>query len=110
RLLIGIVGTRRLKSQEILTSTPLLPLLTQVQREMGVRRAVAVRQTVPDAPIVVPLTWGWLRPTLLLPTPFLTWPEERLRMILLHELAHIQRADWLFQILAQLTCAVYWFH
>lgn len=31
-------------------------------------------------------------------------------MILLHELAHIQRADWLVQVLVQIARALYWFH
>ena len=31
-------------------------------------------------------------------------------MVLAHELAHIQRLDWMIQILAEVGRAVYWFH
>jgi Tol biopolymer transport system component len=56
------------------------------------------------------MTWGLRHPTILLPTDAASWPEERRRVVLLHELAHIQRADCLTQLLAQTACALYWFN
>ena len=38
------------------------------------------------------------------------WPEERTRVVILHELAHIKRRDCLTQALAYLVCAAYWFN
>jgi TonB family protein len=38
------------------------------------------------------------------------WPEDRRRVVLSHELAHIARHDWLLQICAELVRALYWFH
>src|SRR5262245_9328379 len=57
-----------------------------------------------------PLTWGWMRPVVLLPSRSSAWPLERRRAALLHELAHVGRGDYLAQLLATLACAVYWFH
>lgn len=37
-------------------------------------------------------------------------PEEQLRSVLLHELAHIRRRDALAQLLAQIACAMHWFN
>lgn len=51
-----------------------------------------------------PFTWGFLRPVVLLPA------GDRNPEVLAHELAHVRRADWLTQMLAQSACAVYWFH
>ena len=58
----------------------------------------------------MPMTWGILRPTLLVPSNTDRWPDWQCRDILLHELAHIERRDCLTQMVAQIACAVYWFN
>ena len=58
----------------------------------------------------MPLTWGLFRPVIVLPSGAEHWPEDRRRIVLSHELAHIARHDWLLQICAELVRALYWFH
>lgn len=58
----------------------------------------------------MPMTWGILEPTLLVPAASTDWPEWKCRNILLHELAHVERRDCLTQLVAQIACAVYWFN
>lgn len=60
--------------------------------------------------IPVPLTFGWHKASILLPAEAKDWPVERLNQILLHELVHIQRRDYLFNILSILVKAIYWFN
>ena len=56
-----------------------------------------------------PLTFGVLRPTVLLPDD-LPAGSERFRLVLAHELAHIRRRDCLRKRLLTLCLCVYWWH
>lgn len=57
-----------------------------------------------------PMTFGVLNPVVLLPADADEWPSERRRVVLLHELAHVQRLDSLTHVFANLACAIYWFN
>ncbi len=57
-----------------------------------------------------PMTFGVLNPIVLLPSDADEWTEERRRVVLLHELAHVRRFDALTNVLATVACAAYWFN
>jgi beta-lactamase regulating signal transducer with metallopeptidase domain len=59
---------------------------------------------------VAPMTWGFRHPTVLLPSDASAWSDERARLVLTHELAHVSRSDWIVQLAAELICAAYWFN
>ncbi|MEZ5292023.1 MAG: HEAT repeat domain-containing protein [Vicinamibacterales bacterium] len=63
-----------------------------------------------SARAATPMTFGILHPVVLLPADADDWPEDRRRIVMLHELAHVHRLDSLTQCLTQLACAVYWFN
>ena len=110
RLMAGLIGTWRVTSRETVSNALLSDIVSQLQSELGIERAITVRQTRVGLMLPVPLTCGLFQPTVLLPPAFLEWPRDRQRMVVLHELAHIQRADCLVQALVQITRALYWFH
>lgn len=58
----------------------------------------------------MPMTWGALRPVVLLPAVARSWPAARRREVLLHELAHVRRGDWAARLMAALICAMHWFN
>jgi len=80
-----------------------LPLLSELPRGLGKVRLLAS----PD--LQVPMTWGFFRPVVLLPSEAISWPREDRQRALIHELAHVQRHDWLTQMIARGACALYWF-
>ncbi len=60
--------------------------------------------------ITVPVVWGLVKPILLLPAASTEWPAERLRVVLLHELAHVKRYDGLTLLVTKAAVALFWFH
>ncbi|MBI4904932.1 MAG: M56 family metallopeptidase [Acidobacteria bacterium] len=57
-----------------------------------------------------PVSYGIFRPVVLLPADFESWPDHRRHCVLTHELAHVQRHDWVFGILEELIRSLLWFH
>ena len=107
RPLLGLWGIGKLgRSSRAETSPAVLTLAAECAAILGLPRVPAIRRG--DVP--VPITWGLRRPVVLLPDAVDDWPDGRLRAVLLHELAHIRRRDWAAHRLADLTCALYWFH
>ena len=78
-----------------------------LSRRYGLRRPVLLLQS--DHPTLL-VTWGLHQPTVILPGAARGWPENRVQIVLAHELAHIRRGDWLVLMGAELLRAVYWFN
>ena len=57
-----------------------------------------------------PFTLGAFRPVILLPVDAQYWTHERLRIVLVHEAAHVARLDYIAQLVGTVACAVYWFN
>lgn len=106
----ALVGRLRLgsiaRSATLIHQPAWTQLLDEVSQSLKLRRRVTLLLGERN---VMPITWRTLRPIILLPTEAETWTEERKRVVLLHELAHIRRLDDLTQSLAQLACILYWF-
>lgn len=108
RPLVGVLGLRRLYRN----SEPgrlISPNQSALGEHIGLKRPWELRFDKAAAAATA-MTWGFVRPVVLLPSDAPTWSEDRHRAVLLHELAHVQRADSLTQILTYCVCALYWFH
>lgn len=76
-----------------------------IQRELAIAEPVRIAQARSTNLLV---TWGVRRPAILLPAGADLWPDDRIRLVLLHELSHVARRDWLTQVAAEAVRAVYW--
>jgi len=57
-----------------------------------------------------PVTFGWLRPSILLPSRIDEFSDDMREAIACHELVHVRRHDWLFVIAEEILRAALWFH
>ncbi len=59
-----------------------------------------------DSPVIT----GVMKPVLLLPVNAISWSEETLKMVMLHELGHVQRRDLWTSLVGQVACALHWYN
>jgi TonB family protein len=107
-LLQGCVRLRRFDSlAQPLSGTPWTDIAADISNALAVKRRIHLLESDYRT---MPMTWGFLRPRVLMPECASGWPDDRKRIVLAHEFAHVRRADWLFQILVELACVIYWFN
>ena len=94
------------RSQKVVNETWTAIAATLSDR-FGLRRHVLLLQS--DHPTLL-VTWGLRQPKVILPDAARGWPEDRMQIVLAHELAHIRRGDWIVLMAAELLRAVYWFN
>ncbi len=82
-------------------------LMAELTADLELARHVTLLQSSGPA---MPMTWGLFRPKVLVPFDADEWEDSRLRAVLLHELAHVKRLDFLTQLIARFSCAIYWFN
>lgn len=99
----GYIRFRR----RIRCSVPLTGDIPEYVNGQGIRRRIRVESC---RGISSPLTYGLIRPVILLPPEMSAAGEPSVRLVLLHELAHIKRLDVLRKALAIAVLSLYWFN
>ena len=108
RMILGLLGAARLVRRSVaVASGPLTEAAEVARRKLGLKTRPSVRD---GSLVAVPMTFGILRPIVLVPEGARDWPAERLQAVMLHEMGHIKRRDWVTAMLAEVVCALYWFH
>jgi TonB family protein len=74
---------------------------------LGIRHAVDVLEAAPGT---MPMTFGVLHNAILLPADAAQWSEDRRRVVLLHELAHVRRGDTASHLLARIALSLNWWN
>jgi uncharacterized protein (TIGR03435 family) len=109
RLLLGWIFAQRLRS------TMVRPASAEWQRTLDrLKACISVSRPVRllvSGLLQTPAVIGWLRPIVLVPAGALAGlPAEQIEALLLHELAHIRRHDYLVNILQSAVEAVFFYH
>jgi beta-lactamase regulating signal transducer with metallopeptidase domain len=108
KLTVNLFSLRRLRRTSSLENGDGINFLVQeIAGKLGrEKRFVTILR---NETVEMPVTWGIFRHFILLPKDFEKLSAENCRVILIHELAHIKRLDFVNRIFAEVLCAVLWF-
>lgn len=101
-LAIGLNRLRRLTQAGTAVEDP---EYAQLQEQIGARATIA--QVIG---LAQPATFGVRRPVVMLPDTLADAPAPLRRAVVIHELFHVRRRDWLFVLAEEAVCTVFWFH
>lgn len=106
-LMLGVVGLWwQTRKAEAVNSPELQIQLVALCELVDIKRPVKL---IVMRDLDSPQTWGLLRPVIMLPRAALLWDEDKQLSVLIHELGHIARWDWITQLLVKMVCACFWF-
>jgi HEAT repeat protein/beta-lactamase regulating signal transducer with metallopeptidase domain len=108
RVFLGVLAVQWMSRRgQRMLDAPWMKMAVQLASEVGVSPNITFLRNQRAA---MPMACGVLRPAVLMPEDADEWPEDRLRIVLLHELAHVKRHDCLTHLVAQVACAFHWFN
>jgi bla regulator protein BlaR1 len=107
RFVVGVVMLGRWTSRaHVVSSTHWTEALSRVGRSAPT--AAGVRLLESDS-VTSPISWGWLRPIILIDNDTLNRTDEAMG-VLAHEVAHIVRRDWAMLAMSHIAVALFWFN
>jgi len=108
RLAGGIWFTHKIRSGSRLVEGPWQEFVRESARHLGITRLIELAES---ASITTPMVIGFLKPVILLPAGMLTGlTTSQLETVLLHELAHIKRRDFLVNFLQTILETIFFFN
>jgi hypothetical protein len=109
QLLVGLIGVRRLKHTKVNQVTvDWYNRLQQLAHSLEIKKRIELLES---GLAKVPMVIGALKPVILMPIGLLTaLSTEEVEAILVHELAHIKRRDYLVNLLQSLMEIVFFFN
>lgn len=99
-----VVGLVRLQRMRRLGQPFEDDLTRELQRRLGARAEVRCSEAVTQ-----PVTFGLLRPCVLLPPSLQRQPEHIRMAVIAHELWHVRRRDWTWLVIEEAVRAALWF-
>jgi bla regulator protein blaR1 len=107
RLAVGIRYGKRLQdAATLIRDARAAEILSAASRSAGLS---AIPRLAESEMLSVPLMLGVREPSILLPAGWRKWDDEEFAAVLAHELSHVERHDALWQRLALIHRAIFWF-
>ena len=109
RLIASLAAVRGLKRRcALVEDAAWTAALERIRANLGIGRRVML---VKSNRVFIPMVVGWLRPVIILPDDLAqTAGAELIDMVLLHELAHVRRGDFAWNLLRRAVRVLYWPH
>ncbi|WP_214072550.1 M56 family metallopeptidase [Mucilaginibacter sp. dw_454] len=109
QLIVGLLGVRRLKHTNVhQVNIEWYQRLQQLAENLNINKSIALLES---GLAKVPLVIGAFKPVILIPIGLITTLSiEEVEAILVHELAHIKRRDYLVNLLQSLMEIVFFFN
>lgn len=106
RFLLAANRVRALSDRTIASCSGSGDVMTvPIRSRFGVPRSITV---VTSDEVSMPICWGLFRPVVILPASSDRWPSDRKSAVMLHEIAHATRCDYLSLLVAEVARAIYW--
>jgi beta-lactamase regulating signal transducer with metallopeptidase domain len=109
RLLGGWITARRVARRVMQPAAPeIQAMVGRLASRLSLRRIVRI---VESAGVRVPIMIGWLKPVVILPTAVASgFTPDQIEALIVHELAHVRRHDYLVNLLQTMVETVLFYH
>lgn len=106
RLLLSAIALQRINAAAVSCAEKLiLQQLRRVCESLEISRTVQVKFS---EAIASPMSFGLVKPVVILPTAAIEWAETTLEDVMLHELSHIKRLDWPTMLFCHVLTSLLW--
>ncbi|MGD2246201.1 MAG: M56 family metallopeptidase [Candidatus Aminicenantes bacterium] len=98
---------KRKENISVIKNPAITDILEDIQTRLYIKRSICFGLSKNQN---IAAAHGIFRPVIILPHEAAKWSHNRIRSVILHEMAHIKRFDYLFNGLAYAVNLVFWFN
>ena len=108
RLFSGVLQIRQLRKSAVVSSSEWKSLVEFLSEKVGLKQTVVLMES---SLANVPLTFGCVKAIILIPLGLLSnLPADQVEAVLLHELAHIRRKDYVVNLMQNMVEIIFFFN
>ena len=104
RLMFGLCRIYQLRRSAVAAADSYQAICRRLAQQLNIKRPVTV--CFSDQ-VASPISFGWLSPSILIPRKL---DLEQFELVAAHELAHVQRLDWLTNLFSHVIGVIFFFH